>query len=79
MICADSEMQGVARTKPKHMLIRKPGRRAESALELFEKAGKVRISACRRAPAHVPNLGVLASEIRGEYLKSGVDHAGRPF
>ena len=46
-------------------------------MELFEKARKVRISACRRAPAHMRDLGVLAGQIHGEYLKSDIDHARR--
>ena len=47
-------------------------------MELFEKAGKVRISAGRRAPAHLRNLGVLADQVHGEYLKSDIDHARLP-
>ena len=46
-------------------------------MELFEKAGKVRISARWRTPAHMRNLGALISEICGENLKSDVDHARR--
>ena len=48
-----------------------------SALELFEKAGKMRIPARWRAPAHMRNPGVLAGKIYRKYFKSNVDHARR--
>src|SRR4051812_12880079 len=54
-----------------------PSRKTSSAAELFEKAGKLWISAGWRAPAHMRNLGVLTGQIGGEYLESDVDHARR--
>jgi hypothetical protein len=51
--------------------------RTSCAAELIEKAGKVRIPACRRAPTHMRNLRVEQSKVRGEYLESDVDHARR--